>query len=172
MQDQHTLMDSRTFKRPPIAILSPEMPMPSATLFIAFTMDMAVLKAEDSLSLWEGTVLWDRNGPSLWEGAALWELAGSPLWEGEVLWEPVGLWFLRLVNIEKNFLTFKKNFLNTFMVVSVRDMRVYWPDSVLIYTTEHEADTLILILLTRGRAASNMRVYSRRLRRLRHLPLV
>ena len=152
MHDEHTLMDSRTCERFPMAVLSIGRPMLSVTLLIVPTMDVSVTKAE---------------GPSsLLEDAMLWESAGSLLLEGALLWELVGSSFL---NFEKNFLTFGKNFLKAFMVVRYGSTLIV---SVLIYTTEHKADTLIWILFTRGRAASNMRVHSRRLRRLRYHPLV
>ena len=179
MHGEHTSMDLRTVKRPPIAVLSTGRPMASVIFWITLIVDVNMLKAEDSSSLVEDAVLWELIGSPLLEGAAPWGLAGSLLLEGVALWEPAGsLFWERAVLWEldgSSFLcvmNFEKDFLNTFMVVSVRDMRVHWPVSVLIYTTEHEADALILILFARGRAASNMRVHSRRLRRLRYHSLV
>ena len=135
MHDEHTSMDSRTFKRLPRGVLSTGRPVASVMLLITLKMDVNVFKAEgtSSLILLEDATLWESAGSSLLEGAGLWGPVGLSLLEGALFWELVGSSFLRFMNFEKNFLNFKKKFLNAFIAVSVRDLRVYWPVSDDLY---------------------------------------
>ena len=72
MHDEHTLMDSKTFERPLIAVLSTGRSMPLVTLLIIPTVDVNALKSEDSSSLLDSVlrVCESAGSPSL-EGTAL-----------------------------------------------------------------------------------------------------
>ena len=71
MHGEYTLMALRIFEMPPIAVLSTGILMASVMLLIIPTMDVNLLKAEDSSLLLEDAMLCESAGSLLMEGAVL-----------------------------------------------------------------------------------------------------